>query len=93
MKTLRRMTTNPVTGELGMNTLYEYHAKVGTTGSTLVWLYKKPVVGETVFGYCEEDRYTPYMGGHAFRYAEAQLFYVTKIGDMDGEEFVFLNKN
>lgn len=92
MKKLKRMTTNPITKSLGMNTLYEYHAKVGTTSSTIVWLFEKAAVGKFVYGYCEEGRYTPYMGGHAFRYAEAEHLHITDIYDMNGEEFLVISK-
>ena len=34
MKKIRRLITNPYTKEIKMTTLYEYPAKVGTTGST-----------------------------------------------------------
>jgi hypothetical protein len=39
MKTLRRLITVPGTKEIKMKTLYEYNAKVGTKGSTIVWLW------------------------------------------------------
>lgn len=34
MKKIKRLTTNPYTKKIKMTTLYEYPAKVGTTGST-----------------------------------------------------------
>ena len=41
MKKIRRLTTNPYTKEIKMTTLYEYPAKVGTTGSTVIWLLEE----------------------------------------------------
>ena len=34
MKKIKRLITNPYTKKIKMTTLYEYPAKVGTTGST-----------------------------------------------------------
>lgn len=68
-----------------MTVLYEYPAKVGTTGSTIVWLYKKAEIGKMIYGYCLEDRYSPYMNGQAFRYApplEEQHRIVAKIEEL-----------
>lgn len=92
MKKLRRLLTNPYTGQLQMSTLYEYHAKVGTTASTIIWLLKPAKKGEVIYGYIEEDRYTPYMKGHAFRYADATRLQITNIRLDEYGEFVYVNK-
>ena len=47
MKKIKRLTTNPYTKKIKMTTLYEYPAKVGTTGSTVVWLLEEAEKGHT----------------------------------------------
>ena len=79
VRKIRRLITHPILEKIKMTTLYEYHAKVGTEGSTMVWLLEEAEKGKRVYGYCAEDRYTPYMGGHAFRYAEASHLLITDI--------------
>lgn len=92
MKKIRRLTTNPYTKEIKMTTLYEYPAKVGTTGSTIVWLLEEAEKGKQIFGFCLEDRYSPYMKGQAFRYAEAQHFLVTDIQNRQSGEFLIISR-
>lgn len=93
MKKLRRLVTNPITKEIKMTTLYEYRAKVGTTGSTVVWLMEEAEKDKSVYGFCVDDHYSPYMGGHAFRYAPAERYIITDIQFRDdGYEFLFVNK-
>ena len=92
MKKIRRLVTNPVTTEIKMTVLYEYPAKVGTTGSTIVWLYEKAEIGKMIYGYCLEDRYSPYMNGQAFRYAPAQHFLITDIQYRDTGEFLIISR-
>lgn len=75
-----------------MSTLYEYHAKVGTTASTIIWLLKPAKKEEIIYGYIEEDRYTPYMKGHAFRYRNPILLKVTDIRLDEYGEFVYVSK-
>ena len=89
MKKLRRLLKNPVTKELKMTTLYEYHAKVGTHGSTFVWLLEKAEKGKSIWGICLEDKYSPYMEGQAFRYAPMNCFLITDI-QYRGEGYEFL---
>ena len=55
MKKIRRLITNPYTKKIKMTTLYEYPAKVGTTGSTVVWLLEEAEKGKQIFGFCLED--------------------------------------
>jgi len=75
-----------------MTTLYEYHAKVGTTGSTIVWLLDKAIKDKSIYGFCLEDRYSPYMEGHAFRYAEASHFLITEIQNREEEDFLIISR-
>ena len=49
MKKIKRLTTNPYTKKIKMTTLYEYPAKVGTTGSTVVWLLEEAEKGKQIF--------------------------------------------
>ena len=75
-----------------MTTLYEYNAKVGTYGSTIVWLLGKAEKGKQIYGFCKEDGYTPYMKGQAFRCAEANHFYITDIQNRVEGEFVVMSR-
>ncbi len=92
MKKIRRLITNPYTKEIKMTILYEYPAKVGTTGSTVVWLLEEAEKGKQIFGFCLEDRHSPYMRGQAFRYAEAQRFLVTDIQNRPSGEFLVISR-
>lgn len=92
MKKIKRLITNPSTKEIKMTTLYEYPAKVGTTGSTVVWLLEEAEKGKQIFGFCLEDRYSPYMKGQVFRYAEAQRFLVTDIQNRQSGEFLIISR-
>lgn len=92
MKKIRRLITHPLVKEILMSNLYEYQAKVGTTGTTIVWLLEKAEKGKCVYGFCMEDRYTPYMSGQAFRYAEAKRFLITDIQERSEEEFLIINR-
>lgn len=91
-KRVRRLITHPETKTLRMVTLFEYPAKVGTQGSTVVWTIGRPKAGKPVFGYCLEDRYTPYMGGQAFRYAQATRFFVSSIQHREEGDFLTLSR-
>lgn len=91
MKKIRRLITDPITKQIKMTTLYEYPAKVGTYGSTMVWLLEKAEKEKRVYGFCMEDRYTPYMKGKAFRYAEAVRFYITDIQNRADGEFIVIS--
>lgn len=92
MKKIRRLVTNPITKQIKMTVLYEYHAKVGTHGSTIVWLLEKAEKGKCIYGFCMEDRYTPYMKGQAFRYAEANDFHITDIQNRPEGEFLIISR-
>ena len=92
MKKIRRLITNPYTKKIKMTTLYEYPAKVGTTGSTVIWLLEEAEKGKQIFGFCLEDRYSPYMTGQAFRYAEAQRFLVTDFQNRPSGEFLIISR-
>lgn len=92
MKKIKRLITNPITKQMKMTTLYEYNAKVGTYGSTIVWLLEKAEKEKRIYGFCMEDGYTPYMGGQAFRYAEANHFYITDIQNRVEGEIVFISR-
>ena len=92
MKKLKRLVTNPITKKIEMKTLFEYHAKVGTTGSTLVWLLEKAEKGKSIFGFCDNDHYSPYMEGQAFRYAEPKEYFVDEIQCRDNYDFLILSK-
>lgn len=93
MKKLRRLCTFPDDTEPKMHTIYEYHGKLGTMGSTILWLDRIPVVGEDVWGICEDtDRVSPYMEGHAFRYAEFSHLLVDRMYSEDGVDFVFCRR-
>ena len=48
--------------------------------------------GKQIFGFCLEDRYSPYMKGQAFRYAEAQRFLVTDIQNRQSGEFLIISR-
>ena len=91
-KRFRRLITHPVTGKMQMAMLYEYPAKVGTQGSTIIWTVGKPETGRYIFGFCLEDRYTPYMPGQAFRYAQAVRYFVTSIQKREKGDFLILSK-
>lgn len=80
MKKLKRLCINPVEGnEPRMQTLYECHGKVGTTSSTRLWFLQEPKKGMMVWGIDENSHYSPYMKGHAFRYAEFSLFAIEDV--------------
>ena len=76
---IKKISDATETGELKMTTFYEYHAKVGTTSHTLVWLINNPVAGEQVYGICEESQHSPYKESHDFRYAPMIILKVEKI--------------
>lgn len=92
IKKIRRLVTNPISKEIEMTTLYEYPAKVGTHGTTFVWLFDKPQIGNSVYGFCDEDHYSPHMKGHAFRYADASYFYITDIQNRESGDFLFISR-
>ena len=90
MKKLRRLLMDPLTEEVKMTTLYEYHAKVGTYGSTIIWLLEPAEKGKQISGICAESRLSPYMEGHAFRYAPLISFMIDDVQYWEeGYEFVF----
>lgn len=92
MKKIKRLITNPITKQIEMTTLYEYFAKVGTYGSTIVWLLEKAEKGKQIYGFCIDNKYTPYMKGQAFRYAEAEYFYITDIQNKIEDEFIIISR-
>ena len=53
--------------------------KFGTTGSTILWFLEQPKVGSRVYGIHADSRYSPYMPGQAFRYAEFQAIMIDAI--------------
>jgi len=75
-----------------MTTLYEYHAKIGTTGSTIVWLLDRAIKDKYIYGFCLDERYSPYMEGHAFRYAEANRFLITEIQNREEGDFLIISR-
>lgn len=92
MKKIRRLITDPITKQIKMMTLYEYSAKVGTHGSTIVWLLERAEKGKRVYGFCMENRCTPYMKGQAFRYAETEYFCITDIQNRVEGKFLFVSR-
>lgn len=85
-KKLRRLCINPLEDiEPKMHTLYECVGKNGTTATTRFWFLSEPTKGAKVVGIDENSRYSPYMNGHAFRYAEFSLF---KIDDVHEDGYV-----
>lgn len=92
MKKLKRLVTDPSTKNIKMKTLYEYPAKVGTTGSTIVWLLEEAKKGDVIYGFCLENKYSPYMPGRAFRYAKAYKYIVEEIQPRRTGEFLVLSK-
>lgn len=72
-----------------MKNIYEYHAKVGTHGSTLLWLFEPAEIGKIILGIDAEMHVSPYMKGHAFRYTYWQTYYISKIYD---NGFVFADR-
>lgn len=93
MKKLKRLVTDPNTKKIKMKTLYEYPAKVGTTGSTIVWLLEEAKKGDVIYGFCLENKYSPYMPGQAFRYAKAYEYIVEEIQPRRTGEFLVLSKH
>lgn len=80
MKKLRRLCMVPrEDNEPKMHTLYECTGKVGTTSTTILWFLEEPKKGMTVFGIDENSHYSPYMKGHAFRYAEFNSFVIDDV--------------
>ena len=95
MKKLRRLCMFPADTEPRMHTIYEYNGKLGTTASTLFWFNKIPKLNEDIWGIClDTDRVSPYMDGHAFRYAEFSHFLIDKIyfEAEYGKDFIFCKK-
>lgn len=79
-KKLRRLCMEPlVDKEPKMHTLYECHGKVGTTASTILWFMEEPKKGEQIWGIDENSHLSPYMNGHAFRYADFQTFVIDDV--------------
>ena len=75
MKKIRRLCTWPGQDSVPkMHTLYEYHGKFGTTGSTILWFLEQPKVGSRVYGIHADSRYSPYI-----RYAEFQAIMIDAI--------------
>lgn len=62
-----------------MHTLYECHGKVGTTASTILWFLSVPKKGEWAWGIDENSHLSPYMNGHAFRYAEFRSYMIDDV--------------
>lgn len=79
-KTLRRLCMIPFKeDEPKMHTLYECSAKVGTTSTTRIWFMDIPEKGKEMFGIDENTHYSPYMNGHAFRYAEFKWYVIDDV--------------
>ena len=78
---IRRLCMEPYKDEEPkMHTLYGCYGKYGTTSSTKLWFMSEPKVGEVVFGIDEtKDRVSPYMKGHAFRYAKFSTIMIDNI--------------
>lgn len=64
-----------------MHILFECHGKVGTTASTILWFLSEPRKGEWAWGIDENTHYSPYMKGHAFRYAKFCLYMIDDVYD------------
>lgn len=80
MKKIRRLCIWPGRDSVPkMHALYEYHGKFGTTGSTILWFLEQPKAGSRVYGIHADSRYSPYMPGQAFRYAEFQAITIDAI--------------
>ena len=58
----------------------------------MVWLFQEAEKGQSIYGYCMEDHYTPYMKGQAFRYAEANKLLITDIQYRDGYDFLIISR-
>lgn len=70
MKKVRRLCMYPNKDtEPKIHILYECHGKSGTTESTVLWFLEPPVKGMIIYGIDANSHYSPYMKGHAFRYA------------------------
>lgn len=73
-KKIRRLCINPSEdNEPKMHTLFECLGKVGTTSTTRLWFMEEPQKGKWIYGIGENSHYTPYMNGHAFRYASFDM--------------------
>lgn len=79
-KKVRRLCTEPYKDNKPiMHTLYECHAKNGTTASTIIWFLAEPKIGGYIWGIDENTKYSPYMAGQAFRYARFERFFIDDI--------------
>ena len=80
MKKLRRLCIYPNKDtEPKMHMLYECNGKKGTTESTVLWFLEPPVKGMSVYGIDMDSHYSPYMPGHAFRYAPFSSYIIDDI--------------
>ncbi len=91
MKKVRRLCMYPnKDSEPKMHTLYECHGKSGTTASTVLWFLEPPVKGMEVYGIDANSHYSPYMKGHAFRYATFSRY---NIDDVYSNGYVICHLN
>lgn len=80
MKKIRKLCINPSEdNEPSMHNLYEVQGKVGTTSTTTLWFLQEPQKGMDVWGIDENSHYSPYMKGHAFRYAEFSVYIIDDV--------------
>lgn len=89
-KKLRRLCMNPQCDvDPKMHTLYECVGKIGTHSTTVIWFLENPQKGMTVYGIENVGNLSPYMNGHAFRYARFTPFVIEDVYD-DG--YVICNR-
>lgn len=89
MKTLRKKIYDDRVGKERFQTFYEYLGKIGTHGTTLIWLFEPVEVGKIIQGIDEECHVNPYDKGCAFRYVEWRRYFVTNIYD---NGYIFLDR-
>lgn len=89
MKTLRRKIYDDRVGKERFQTFHEYLGKVGTHGTTLIWLFEPAEVGKIVRGIDADCGADPNKHNYAFRYTEWRNYYVTKIYD---NGYIFLDR-
>lgn len=79
-KRIRRLCMKPGEDiEPKIHTLYECVGKNGTSSTTVLWFMEEPKKGMEIYGIDERSRLSPYMNGHAFRYAEFNLFIIDDV--------------
>lgn len=79
-KKIKRLCMKPWEDtEPKMHTLYECVGKNGTTSTTILWFMEEPQKGMEIFGIDENSHLSPYMKGHAFRYADFKRFIIDDV--------------